>query len=75
MQSTYRLKASELNTDLIRAVKNTYHDREIEITIHEVEDETAYLMASPANHAHLLEVLEDVRNGKNLVHMPLDSIQ
>jgi hypothetical protein len=74
MQSTYRLKANELSSDIIRAVKNTYHDREIEITISEVFDETDYLMASPVNREHLFAAMEDIKNNRNLVHIPLDSL-
>jgi len=67
MQSTYRLKANELSTDLIKALKNTYHDREIEITIQEVPDETDYLLSSPANREHLLAAVENINNQTNLV--------
>ena len=75
MQSTYRLRANELSTDLIRALKNTYHDREIEITINEVQDETEYLLSSPANREHLLTAIDDIRNNRNLVNVSLDSIE
>jgi hypothetical protein len=75
MLSTYRLKASELSADLIRALKNTYHDREIEITVQDVQDETDYLLSSPANREHLLRALDDVRNNRNLVTISLDSIE
>lgn len=75
METTYRLKASELSTDLIKALKDTYHDREIEITVSEVVDETEYLLSSPTNREHLLSALDDIRNNRNLVRVPLDSIE
>jgi hypothetical protein len=75
MQSTYRLRANELSIDLIKALKNTYHDREIEITINEVQDETEYLLSSPANREHLLTAIHDIRNNRNLVNVSLDSIE
>ena len=53
MHSTYRVRADELTADFIQALKSTYHDREIEITVDEVQDETKYLLSSPANREHL----------------------
>jgi len=75
MQTTYRMKASELSADLIKALKSTYHDREIEITVNEIEDETAYLLSTPANQEHLLGALDDIRNKRNLVEVPIESIE
>ena len=31
------------------------------------EDETDYLLSSPANHEHLLRVVADIRAGRNIV--------
>ena len=46
MYSTYRLKAEELSEDFVAALKKTYHDREIEIIVQEVQDETEYLLSA-----------------------------
>lgn len=75
MYSTYELKADELSADFVKAVKKTYHHRQIKIIVQEVEDETEYLLSSPANREHLLSAIEDVRSGVNLVQVPLDSIE
>ena len=45
-----------------------FEDKEIEIIVTEV-DETAYLMQSEANHKRLLEAIEAVNYGKNLVEL------
>lgn len=45
MQTTYRLKADKLSLDIIDAVKSTYHNREITITIEDVQDETDFLLS------------------------------
>ena len=74
MQTTYRLKANELSEDLITALKNTYHDREIEITVDEAMDETAYLLSTSANREHLLCAIEDIRAGNNLVSISVESL-
>jgi len=72
MYSTYRLRAEELSPNLIKAIKDTYHDREIEITIQEVQDETEYLLSTNANREHLLKSIENINRHTNLVQMNLE---
>lgn len=74
MISTYRLKADELNANFIKALKNTYQHREIEIIVQDVEDETEYLLRSDANRKHLLTAIENVRCNENLIHINVDSL-
>ena len=64
MQATYRLSVNELNEDFITTIKKIYKDKEIEIIIQEAEDETEYLMRSPANREHLLRAIEEDKQGK-----------
>ncbi len=72
MYSTYRLRAEELSSNLIKAIKNTYHDREIEITVQEIQDETEYLLSTRANREHLLKSIENINKHTNLVQMNLE---
>ena len=74
MYSTYRVKADELSPDFIEALKNTYHDREIEIIVQDVQDETEYLLSSPANREHLMRAIENVNNHTNLVHLDIQDV-
>lgn len=55
MEVTYKLKASEISSGFIKAVKKFFGGKEITITITEETDETAYLTMNPANKKHLLE--------------------
>jgi antitoxin YefM len=66
MQTVYRLRANELNQQFLDALKTLFEDKEIEIIVTEV-DETAYLMQSEANRKRLLEAVEAVTYGRNLV--------
>ena len=74
MYSTYRLQADELSTDFVKAVKEVYQHRQIEIIVQEVQDETEYLLSSKANREHLLRAIENVKNHTNLVQVELEDI-
>jgi len=75
VQTTYRVRANELNNDLIRSLKSAYSDREIEITVNEVQDETEYLLGSAANREHLLKAVADLDRKVSLVDVPVSSLQ
>jgi antitoxin YefM len=76
MYSTYRLKASELDKDFIKSLKEIFHDKEIEIIVQEVhEDETDYLLKNPANRDSLLKAVKNANDNVNLVHLPLDNLK
>jgi antitoxin YefM len=71
MYAVYKLRAEELDQRFLDTLKSQFQDREIEIAVSEVaessEDETAYLLRSPANRERLLRAIENVAQGKNLV--------
>ena len=73
MQAIYRLKASELNEQFIESLKLTFGEEEIEITVSPI-DETDYLLRSPANKQRLLNAIENVKQGKNLVEVNLEQL-
>ena len=79
MQTTYRLKAAELNETFLASVKSLFGEREIEIAICDAttasEDETAYLLRTEANRQHLRESLEDAEAGHNLVRLSLEDLK
>ncbi|MBI3194346.1 MAG: hypothetical protein HYZ34_07770 [Ignavibacteriae bacterium] len=73
MEMTLRINSEQLNTELLDNIKNMFREKEIEITVNEI-DETEYLFRSPANKKHLLKAIEDVEQGKNLIQVPLEEL-
>ena len=70
MQSTYIINTDELTPQFIKALQQIYPQKRIEIFVQEAEDETEYLLKDPA----LLKAVEDIKNGKNLISVSLDSL-
>jgi antitoxin YefM len=64
MHTIYKLRADELDQRFLDTLKHQFQDREIEIVVCEAadsaEDETAYLLRSPANRERLLRAIENV---------------
>lgn len=55
MEAIYKLKASEINPNLMETIKKLFSGKEITITITTEPDETEYLTSYPSNKKHLLE--------------------
>ena len=61
MEAIYKLKASEINSNLMDTIKKLFSNKEITITITTGYDETTYLTMNPANEKHLMEsIAEDL---------------
>ena len=74
MQTIYRVRPDELTLDFIQGLKATYRDREIEITVTDVVDDTEYLLSTEANRAHLLASIAQIESGDSLATFPIDSL-
>jgi antitoxin YefM len=74
MIANYRLNANEITTNFLESIQTNYRNREIEITIYEVEDETDYLLKSSANSRRLLRGIEEVQSGVPLQTMSLEQL-
>lgn len=66
METTYRLNADELDNRFIESLKSVFKNKEIEITVTEVDD-TEYLFRSKGNKEHLLSAVDDVENNRNII--------
>lgn len=69
MYTHYKVKASELNENFLHALKLLFGDKEINIIINESsqEDETTYLLKSPANREHLFAAIQNINSSENLI--------
>lgn len=78
MYMIYKMHARELDSRFLKALKAMFKDKEIEIVVCEApqseEDETAYLLKSPANRERLLKALENVAQGRNLITVNVDEL-
>jgi antitoxin YefM len=79
MYMVYRVNTKELDNRFLMALKAMFKDKEIEIVVCEAaqskEDETAYLLRSPANRDRLLKAIENVAQDHNLVPLKLEDLQ
>ncbi|MCW5912580.1 MAG: hypothetical protein KIT62_16045 [Cyclobacteriaceae bacterium] len=66
METTYRLNAKDLTTDLIKSIQEAFKDKDIEIIVSEQVDETSYLLSSKANEEQLYQSMEDLEKGKGI---------
>jgi antitoxin YefM len=74
MSIRYRLKASEIDQAFLDELKAKYGDKEIEITVDEI-DETDYLLKSDANRERLLNAIESVNQDDNLVEVSWEALE
>ena len=79
MYMIYKMNAGELDSRFLKALKAMFKDKDIEIVVSEAaqseEDETAYLLRSPANRERLLKAIENVAHDRNLVTINIDDLQ
>lgn len=75
MTATYHLNEAELDDRFLKAVRAQFKGKDIEVTVQEVEDETAFLMANEANRDRLLAAIANIEAGRNLVEVPLKALK
>jgi antitoxin YefM len=63
MTTTYRLNTKELSDEILKSIKEAFKDRDIEITVTDLRDETEYLLSTEANKKHLYRSIEELEKG------------
>jgi hypothetical protein len=66
MQVAYRLNANELDINFLESIKKLFQEKQIyiNISIDKPQDETEYLLSSPANASRLLNAINNIKNHK-----------
>jgi len=70
MFSTYTLDTDELTPQFVAVLQQSYPKKRIEIFVQEAMDETEYLLED----RQLLEAVQDIRDGKNMVPFHLANL-
>ena len=71
MVTTYKLNTSELESSLIDSIRTTYPDKVVEIQVRE-QDETEYLLSTPANRERMERSLKETEEGKIITFETLE---
>jgi hypothetical protein len=66
MTTSLRLNVNELTPDILKAIQLAFKNKDIEIVISEIADETAHLFSSKANKEHLIKSISEVESGDSL---------
>jgi len=74
MSATYHLKANEIDETFLEELKAKYGNKKIKITIDEIS-ETDYLLQSEANKKRLLNAIESVNQGNNLIEVSWEDLE
>ena len=65
MYTTYHLaSAQEITTDVIESIKTAFKTKPIKLTVEVEDDETAFLLSSPANKTMLQQSIAQDKNGQ-----------
>ena len=70
MYSTYTLNTDELSSQFISVLQHAYPGKKVEIVVQEAQDETEYLLKD----TNLLNAVQDIKDGKNLVSVPFENL-
>ena len=77
MQVAYRLNANELDINFLESIKKLFQEKSIyiNISIAKKEDETDYLLSTPANASRLLKAINNIENHKDkLIYKNLEDL-
>lgn len=75
MYSVYRVRADDLDERFLLSLKMLFTGKEVEIAVCDVEEEhtesetdtTAYLLSEPKRREYLIQAVEDIRYGRNII--------
>jgi antitoxin YefM len=66
METVFMLNTRELGSSFINSLKDAYPDQNIEVRVRG-QDETEYLLSSPANRERLEKAVKNIEQGNNII--------
>ena len=69
MNFVQHIDADNLSVEFINYVKGVFKGKKIKLTIEAEMDDTAYLMASEANHQRLSKSIKNIKSRQKLVRL------
>jgi len=77
MTTTFRLQPGELNESFLEKLRAMFRDRELEVVVHETDDETEadYPFDNPAQAKFIEQEIRHFENGGEMVRMTLDDLR
>ena len=77
MTITFRLHPDELNESFLEKLRAMFRDPELEVVVHETDDETEadYPFDNPAQQEFLEQEIRHFENGGEMVRMTLDDLR
>ena len=74
MTTTFEMNANELDNKFVKAIKELFKDKKIQITVGVDMDQTDYLNSSEANRKMLSKSLKQAAKGE-IVTIPLSKLR
>jgi hypothetical protein len=75
MYTTYYFKPREITDIFLKMLQETNRDREIAVTIEEVEDETLYISKFTGTNEEIMRSLEALQSGKPKHVLTIEQIE
>ena len=75
MTTTFHLNETEIDGKFLEALKILFKNRNLTLTVEVEDDETAYLLSSPANRERLLNSVTNINENKNLTEINVASLK
>ena len=69
MNFVQHIDADNLSVDFINYIKGVFKGKKIKLTIEAEMDDSAYLMASEANHQRLSKSIKNIKGRQKLVRL------
>ena len=75
MNTTFNINTTELDSKFLDSLKVLFPNKNIQLIVSEVDDDTEYLLSTQENKDRLLKSVNNIKNGCNLNEIDLDNLK